>query len=495
MFLRNKRGSIIIFLLTVSVAFFTVVSYSVYRLIHFSRDYQIVKDSVTKYQLLTSSLKTLVNNPVYCLSVFKDQSYLPNLNKVPVNINDSFFDVSKFVPEMTVQYVLVPQDNTNPDKDENDPIRDIKMADSGLTLYTYEAHLELLAVIDKGESEVDLNYQRLHINIPLFINIDVNGRIKSCYGINTRAYVCETRGGAWNPDELDLEKQCNPDKTCISYNVDTCPVYAKKIVIGIDNLAGHANIRSMGQGLMDQIRQVIINAFNSRIGAARSDTRNQVEAEVNQINSENWQRRMAYLRCVSTYNTDLVSYNVCMNTPSLPPHSSPLSCGSRPVNNCVPFTYVPLSASAVANEAIGNTSGIGADIADGILEEMDPKPEPEEVGEIIYDGFVQGLTAEAIAETLENKMNFHADDLKSVYRNVMFGHINNNINSGGSAGSYSSRIYGVATSTVDTHVDIDAVKADIDQDSEQTILNYVTAMESQREKYMCEWCNTYRYPP
>lgn len=514
MVLKGKRGSVVI-LLAISSALVIGTSLGVFKMIRSSQDYQFVKNSYTKYQLLSSSLKTLISDPSYCVSIFKDQDYLYTLDKNEMQIDSTYFDVKKFVPEMTAKYILIPDNSIT--LHHSDIMMANDSANAGVTLYRYKAYLEIWVSLDTGENKVGFNYRslggcdstnpndcdtditKLNFNIPLYINVDGSAKIKSCYGVNTQAYVCEVRGGAWNPDETDLDKRCNPDKICRSYLPDTaknCPPPSKKIVAGVDNLAGYSDVTAMGQVVIDLVRQTIIDAFNSRIGAAEADTRNSVQGEVTQINAEKWQRYVTYRNCVTAYRSAVASYNSCINAPPPPPPATPPSCGSPPTYTCGPVvTYDPLDANAVASDTIGNTSGVGAEIADGIVEEMDPRPEATKVGEIIYDGFLEGLPPEEIGKSLTDNMDFRAADLKSVYYQVMSDRVNSNINSGGSAGTYAGRIHGTAMPTIDSHVDIDAVKAEIDQKSKQKIVDYITTLASQREKIMCEWCNTYRYPP
>ena len=532
MVLKKKKGSVVI-LLAISSALVIGVSLGVFKMIHSSQNYQFVKNSFTKYQLLASSLKTLISNPSYCTSILKDQDYLYTLNKNEMQISLSYFNVRKFVPEMTARYVLIPDNSIT--LFYPDIMMSNESANEGVTLYRYKAYLEIWVVVDTGENEIGFNYRRLggcdsanasdcdtdmtklNFSIPLYINVDGSAKVKSCYGVNTQAYVCEVRGGAWNPDESELDKRCNPDKICRSYLPDlaqNCPDPSIKIVAGVDNLAGHSDVSAMGQVVIDLVRQTIIDAFNSRLGIATADTTNSVSGEVTQINAEKWQAyqvyqncRLSYLSALNSYNScrlaynqAMASYNSCLSSPPPPPAtcgSAPsYTCGSQPVYTCGPVvTYDPLDANAVASEAIGQTATLGAAIADGIMEEMDPKPEAVKVGEIIYDGFLQGSPPEDIGKSLIDKMDFHVDDLQSVYQQVIDDHVNDNITSGGSAGTYGNRIHGAATSAINTHVDIPAVKAEIDQKSEQKINAYVSSLASQREKIMCEWCNTYRYPP
>lgn len=514
MTLKKKKGSVVI-LLAISSALVIGVSLGVFKMIRSSQDYQFVKNSYTKYQLLTSSLKTLISDSTYCVSMLKDQEYLYTLDKNEIKIDSSYFDVKKFVPEMTAKYILIPDNSIA--LHHSDVMMANDSINEGVTLYRYKAYLEIWVSLDAGENEIGFNYKglggcdstdssdcdtditKLNFNIPLYINVDGSAKIKSCYGLNTQAYVCEMRGGAWNPDETDLEKRCNPDKVCRSYLPDiakNCTPPSIKIMAGVDNLAGYSDVSAMGQVVIDLVRQTIINAFNSRLGVATADTRNSVQGEVTQINAEKYQKYITYRNCVTAYNQARSNYNSCVSAPPPPPPALPFSCGSPPVYNCGPVvTYDPLDANAVASEAIGNTGGLGAAIADGIMEEMDPKPEAVKVGGIIYDGFLEGISPEKIGKSLIDKMDFHVDDLQSVYQQVIDDHVKNNINSGGSAGTYSDRIHGTATTAINTHVDIAAVKAEIDQKSEQKIMAYVTSLTSQGEKIMCEWCNTYRYPP
>ena len=107
MILKKKRGSVTL-LLAMSSTLVAIVSLGVYKLISASQNYQVVKTGFTKYQLLTSSLNTLVSNPDNCISVFKDQKYLFSLDENSVTIKADFFDVKEFVPEMTAEYFLIP---------------------------------------------------------------------------------------------------------------------------------------------------------------------------------------------------------------------------------------------------------------------------------------------------------------------------------------------------------------------------------------------------
>ena len=532
MILKKKRGSVVI-LLAISSALVIGVSLGVFKMIRSSQDYQFMKTSYTKYQLLASSLKTLISNPTYCVFILKDQKYFPTLTENGIEINSSYFDVKKFVPEMTVKkYVLIPDNTFQANPTVDDKYKYVQMANEsineGAKLYRYKAYLEIWVSLDTGEDEIGLNYRniggcesgnirdcdddgiddeihdidpikKLNFNIPLYVNVDDNAEIKSCYGVNTQAYMCEIRGGAWNPDETDLEKKCNPDRMCRSYLPDlanNCPDPSKKIMIGMDNYAGHSNVGSMGQTVINIVRQTVIDAFNSRLGAATTDTRNSISGEVTLINSEKYQKYVTYQNCIAAYNQAVSDYNSCINAPPPPPPATPPSCGSQPVDNCGPVvTYDPLDADAVANEAIGDTATLGAEIADAIMEEMDPEPNPVTIGDTIYSGFLIGTSPVDIVKNLTNEMEFHEDGVRSAYESVVSDHVNDNINSGGSAGTYGSRIHGVAISAIDPYINITAVTAEINQNSKARVTQYISSLHTQRKKFSCEWCNTYRYPP
>ena len=515
MVLKGKRGSVVI-LLAISSALVIGVSLGVFKMIRSSQDYQFVKSSYTKYQLLTTSLKTLISDPAYCVSMLKDQDYLYTLSENEMSIDTSYFDVKKFVPEMTIKkYVLLPDNSIT--FGYQDVIMSNDSANEGVTLYRYKAYLEIWVLLDTGENEIGFNYKglggcdsadisdcdtdstKLNFNIPLYVNVDSNAKIKSCYGVNTQAYICEIRGGAWNPDETDLEKKCNPDRMCRSYLLDSannCPAPSKKMMIGVDNLMGHPDVSSIGQTVVNLVRQTIIDAFNSRLGAATTDARSSISGEVTVINSEKFLKFQRYQNCRASYFSALSSYNSCVSAPPPPPPATPPSCGSPPSYTCGPVvTYDPLDANAVASEAIGGTSTLGAAIADAIMEEMDPEPDPLTIGDTIYSGFLLGTSPEDIVKNLTNEMEFHEDGVRSAYQTVMSNHVSNNINSGGSAGTYAGRIHGVATSAIDPHIDIGAVTTEINQNSKQRITQFVSSLPSQRKKFSCEWCNTYRYPP
>ena len=219
--LRKKAGFAVLMVL-VSIGVIAILSASLYSsLVAFQRSGS-VRGEWTRYKLLAMSLESHVNDPQICTKMFKNQRYYNTSNSSRVTIRKALFDIKKFSPKMKGSYVLVPETKTKY------AIRAIQFNRPAEKLYSYKAYLQ----VQVKSGNIHFNFERLNIKIPLIVNVNRRWKIKSCYGLQSKAYICESKGGAWDPKEKDLKKQCNPDENCIIINDSHCPSYAKRIFIG-----------------------------------------------------------------------------------------------------------------------------------------------------------------------------------------------------------------------------------------------------------------------
>ena len=105
------------------------------------------------------------------------------------------------------------------------------LAGSSAKLRTYKANLQVWLPHNTGGSE-SFNYEKLKIPIPLYVNIDEHNNINSCYGVYSKAALCERYWKSWDQSESDLDIQCNPDRQCILYSSTTCASPSIKVAIG-----------------------------------------------------------------------------------------------------------------------------------------------------------------------------------------------------------------------------------------------------------------------
>ncbi len=219
--IKKKEGFAVLMVL-VSIGVIAILSASLYSsLVAFQRSGS-VRGEWTRYKLLAMSLESHVNAPHICTRMFENQKYDNTSNSSSVTIRKALFDIKKFSSKMEGAYVLVPERRTH------GPIRAIQFNRPAEKLYSYKAYLQVWVKSGK----VHFNYERLNMKIPLYVNVNSRWKIKSCYGLNSKAYICESKGGAWDPKEKDLKKQCNPDENCIILNDNPCPPYAKRVFVG-----------------------------------------------------------------------------------------------------------------------------------------------------------------------------------------------------------------------------------------------------------------------
>ncbi|MDE0119705.1 MAG: hypothetical protein OXM55_06845 [Bdellovibrionales bacterium] len=222
MMLKSNKGGMIL-LLAMSTALASVVGISTYKVIKYTHESQVTKNKFSKYQLLTLSLRSLMSRPDVCTSALKDQMFDPAQSKIDVNIESTILKEQKFIQNMkdieNSKFLLLNNGFTN----------DKQLAGSSDIFYTYKADLEVWLPQQKGE--LFFNYKNLNLRIPLYVNIDKDNKIKSCYGVYSQAAQCEKYWKSWDESETDLDQKCNPDRQCILYSASTCTPPAVQIAI------------------------------------------------------------------------------------------------------------------------------------------------------------------------------------------------------------------------------------------------------------------------
>ena len=344
---KNEKGSSILILLIASIMI-TVFGFSVYRFILSVQNFNFVKASNTKYWLLAASLRDVIGRPENCIKVFKDKVYLSTEEEIEFELSDideDVFNIKDFLPEVAdeiteAKFVLIP--------DDPNLVNDIIMSDdpnAGEQYYTFKANLEVRFKI--GEN-MGFNYERLNVKIPLYINIDDSDKIYSCYSLNTPAYACESRGGAWNPEETNLDKMCNPDETCRTYAAgmcpdvikpsEECPVYADKVIIGETTQVNIRNYSGAGEHVKNDIVTSIKNELDrGLVGVGSVD--GGISSEVDNINDREYKKNDCPRR---------QPYSCCFGTP---PNNYCTTC-HRTVRDRTCYVYPGVSCSLTSCETV-----------------------------------------------------------------------------------------------------------------------------------------------
>ncbi|MDE0119912.1 MAG: hypothetical protein OXM55_07905 [Bdellovibrionales bacterium] len=222
MMLKNNKGGMIL-LIAMSTALASMVGMSAYKVIKYTHESQVTRNKFSKYQLLTLSLRSLMSRPDVCTSALKDQKFDPSQSKIDVNIASTILKEQKFIQNIkdieNSKFLLLNNGFTN----------DKQLVSSSDILYTYRADLEVWLPQSKGE--LFFNYKNLNLRIPLYVNIDKDNDIKSCYGVYSQAAQCERYWKSWDESETDLDQKCNPDRQCILYSASTCAPPSVQIAI------------------------------------------------------------------------------------------------------------------------------------------------------------------------------------------------------------------------------------------------------------------------
>ena len=221
---KHNKGSIIL-LVAILAAFSSVVGVSMYSVMRSMHKNQVSKNKFTQYHLLTLSLRSIISRPDVCTLALQNQIFDPSESKSDVRIASSFFEEKKFIGNIedisNSKFILLNQGFT----------ADKLLANSSDKLYTYRANLQVWLPHNTEGSE-SFNYEKLNISIPLYVNIDEHNNINSCYGMYSKAALCERYWKTWDPSENNLDIQCNPDRQCILYTSTSCAAPAIKIAIG-----------------------------------------------------------------------------------------------------------------------------------------------------------------------------------------------------------------------------------------------------------------------
>ena len=222
--IKNNTGSLLLSLsLLTALAGFTGTS--LYSMIQSMDEDQVTKNKITQYQLLTLSLRSLISRPDICTSALQNQTFDPSPNsKQNVIVDSSIFEEKQFIGNIkdisNSKFTLINKGF------KSDKI----LSDSEDPLHTYKTNLQVWLPKNNKES---FNYENLNISIPLYININKDDNtINNCYGVYSKAAICEKNWKSWNQAESDLDKQCNPDRQCILYASNSCSEPSIKIAIG-----------------------------------------------------------------------------------------------------------------------------------------------------------------------------------------------------------------------------------------------------------------------
>ncbi|MYE07428.1 MAG: hypothetical protein F4X95_01570 [Oligoflexia bacterium] len=222
----NNKGSMMVLLLAMSAALTGVLILSNYKVVKYTHKNQIKRNKFTQYHLLTLSLRSIISRPDICTSALQNQKFDPDKLKSNVNIDSSIFKEEKFIQNTEgisgSKFILLNKGFTN----------DKLLVSSSHEFYTYKADLEVW-LPQKASTLARFNYKNLNISIPLYVNIDKDNNINSCYGVYSQAAMCEKYWKAWDQSESNLDIKCNPDRQCILYgSSSTCAPPSVQIAIG-----------------------------------------------------------------------------------------------------------------------------------------------------------------------------------------------------------------------------------------------------------------------
>lgn len=221
---KNKKGSVVLLVAILSVLS-SVVGISLYEMTRSMHKSQVIRNKFTQYHLLTLSLRSIISRPDVCTLALQNQIFDPTQSKSSVNIASSMFEERKFIGNIedisNSEFILLNQGFTT----------DKLLSNSADKLFTYRADLQVWLPDNTAGSEA-FNYEKLNIYIPLYVNIDKNNNIRGCYGVYSKAALCERYWKSWNPSESNIDIQCNPDRQCILYTSTTCDPPSVKMAIG-----------------------------------------------------------------------------------------------------------------------------------------------------------------------------------------------------------------------------------------------------------------------
>lgn len=545
---KNEKGSSLLILL-VAMVMTTAFGFSVYRLILSMQNYNFVKSSQTKYWFSAASLREIIGRPEFCIEIFKGETYLSVEEEIEFeldDINEDIFNIKDFFPEIAgeiedTKFVLVPLPNLDPGKAEEDPIKTTMMADGpdvGKEYYTYKANLEVRL---KVGDNMGFNYESLNIKIPLYLNVDPdNNEIYSCYTMNSQAYACEAMGGAWNPEEDNVDKMCNPDHTCRTYIVDKCPrvnqpsdecpVYAKKILIGelnprnVEDYSGAGGV--VRDAIKESIKDEITRGLNS-IGVVDGGISSEVDDINDSYKKTDCPKRVPRYCCVgSPPNT--ACGNFCTKIVNR-------TCYVYPGVTCSEHfceTDPPLKADNYINPA-KNKHRIDT-IAEKVAQEVTSEVNPYAFGEKIHavydkdaassdpsscneerscadpdscctsDASSCACAEKAVMESTDQAGKDTELDFTDVDENKVKEIVEQEMNEAfaglsGLHGTHKSEIVEVIKQKILDILEYGKTKKEVKKDAKNAIAGVIKAITGDGHVYddrvcACYWCNEYRYP-
>ena len=235
---RKKNKGSLVLLVAVLAAFTGVIGTSLYEVTRSMHKNQVSRNKFTQYHLLTLSLRSIISRPDVCTLALKNQVFNPSESKSSVRVVSSVFEEKKFIGNIedisNSKFILLNQGFTS----------DKFLAGSSAKLRTYKANLQVWLPHNTGGSE-SFNYEKLKIPIPLYVNIDEHNNINSCYGVYSKAALCERYWKSWDQSESDLDIQCNPDRQCILYSSTTCDPPSIKMSIGSFQSSSHSSTSAL----------------------------------------------------------------------------------------------------------------------------------------------------------------------------------------------------------------------------------------------------------
>ncbi len=348
--LRNNKGGLIL-LLAMSTALASIIGVSSYRVIKYTHESQVTRNKLSKYQLLTLSLRSLMSRPDVCTLALNNQKFDPSQSKIDVNIDSTVLKEQKFIQNMkdieNSKFLLLNNGFTN----------DKLLVNSNDTLYTYKADLEVW--LPKSKGELFFNYKNLNISIPLYVNIDKDNSIKSCYGVYSQAAQCEKYWKSWDESETDLDQKCNPDRQCILYSASTCAPPSVKIAIagvqvssgsssGSGSTGGGGSSSGGGGGAMSAFAsagrandtglnlihqmETIIKEYKSNLDDMKMKSK-QLETDLDMIQTTLETEQAALAAAQAAYNSCMAPCAAPCSCPPRDPDDDDYSCGC-PVCNC-----------------------------------------------------------------------------------------------------------------------------------------------------------------
>ena len=322
-------------LVAILAAFTGVIGTSLYEVTRSMHKNQVSRNKFTQYHLLTLSLRSIISRPDVCTLALKNQVFNPSESKSSVRVVSSVFEEKKFIGNIedisNSKFILLNQGFTS----------DKFLAGSSAKLRTYKANLQVWLPHNTGGSE-SFNYEKLKIPIPLYVNIDEHNNINSCYGVYSKAALCERYWKSWDQSESDLDIQCNPDRQCILYSSTTCDPPSIKVAIGN---AETTTITTPGTSVLDTYASVgratdkaelalsdykkIMEAFKETLEEIRDsieETKDSLDKLKSILDTETQNYNQAQAALNACRNACYTCLGGCSSDPDDPPCNCPCDC-------------------------------------------------------------------------------------------------------------------------------------------------------------------------